>query len=75
MGVHGHDARRTTQPVLLVLGAKSTPTFPERRELLLSWLPNAEPVDLADVRHLLHVERPTAVAEALAGFFARHPLA
>jgi pimeloyl-ACP methyl ester carboxylesterase len=70
-----HDARRTTQPVLLVLGAKSTPTFPERRELLLSWLPNAEPVDLADVRHLLHVERPTAVAEALAGFFARHPLA
>ena len=69
-----HDARRITQPVLLVLGAKSTPTFPERRELLLSWLPNAEPVDLADVRHLLHVERPTAVAEALAGFFARHPL-
>jgi pimeloyl-ACP methyl ester carboxylesterase len=61
--------------VLLVLGENSTPTFPERRELLLSWLPNAEPCDIADTRHLLHVEHPAAVAEALAGFFARHPLA
>jgi pimeloyl-ACP methyl ester carboxylesterase len=69
------DARRIIQPVLLVLGENSTPTFPERRDLLLSWLPNAEPVDLPDARHLLHVERPAAVAEALAGFFARHPLA
>lgn len=69
------DARRITQPVLLVLGENSTATFPERRDLLLSWLPNAEPVDVADARHLLHVERPAAVAEALAGFFARHPLA
>lgn len=69
------DARRITQPVLLVLGENSTPTFSERRDLLLAWLPNREPCDLADVRHLLHVERPAAVAEALAGFFARHPLA
>jgi pimeloyl-ACP methyl ester carboxylesterase len=69
------DARRIDQPVLLVLGETSTPTFPERRELLLSWLPNAEPCDIADTRHLLHVEHPAAVAEALAGFFARHPLA
>jgi pimeloyl-ACP methyl ester carboxylesterase len=69
------DARRITQPVLLVLGEHSTPTFPERRELLLSWLPNAEPCDLADTRHLLHVEHPAAVAEALSGFFARHAIA
>ena len=69
------DARRITQPVLLVLGGSSTPTFPERRDVLLSWLPDAEPLDLPDTRHLLHVERPAAVAEALAGFFARHPIA
>jgi pimeloyl-ACP methyl ester carboxylesterase len=69
------DAREITQPVLLVLGENSTPTFPERRDVLLAWLPNAEPCDLADTRHLLHVERPAAVAEALAGFFARHRLA
>jgi pimeloyl-ACP methyl ester carboxylesterase len=69
------DARRIDQPVLLVLGETSTPTFPERRELLMSWLPNAEPCDIADTSHLLHVENPTPVAEALAGFFARHALA
>lgn len=69
------DARRIAQPVLLVLGERSTPTFPERRDVLLSWLPNPESVDLPDACHLLHVERPAAVADALADFFARHPLA
>jgi pimeloyl-ACP methyl ester carboxylesterase len=69
------EARRITQPVLLVLGENSTPTFPERRDLLLAWLPDAEPLDLPDTRHLLHVERPALVADALARFFARHPLA
>jgi pimeloyl-ACP methyl ester carboxylesterase len=69
------DARRITQPVLLVLGESSTPTFPERRALLLAWLPNAEPLTLPGARHLLQVERPAAVAEALARFFARHPVA
>jgi 3-oxoadipate enol-lactonase len=68
------DARRIAQPVLLVLGERSTPTFPERRDLLRSWLPNTELYDLPGVRHLLHVQQPAAVAEALAGFFARHPV-
>jgi pimeloyl-ACP methyl ester carboxylesterase len=68
------DGRQIEQPVLLVLGERSTPTFPERRDVLLSWLPNAEPFDLHDTRHLLHVEHPRPVAEALAGFFARHPV-
>ena len=65
------DARRVPQPVLLVLGERSAPTFGERRELLLSWLPNAEPFDLPDASHLLHVENPDGMAEALAGFVAR----
>jgi 3-oxoadipate enol-lactonase len=69
------DAGRIAQPVLLVLGERTTPTFPERRDVLLAWLPNPEPLDLPDTRHLLHVERPAAVAEVLASFFARHPLA
>ena len=50
------------------------PTFAERRELLLSWLPNAEPFDLPGATHLLHVQNPAGMAEALAAFFARHPL-
>jgi pimeloyl-ACP methyl ester carboxylesterase len=65
------DARRVSQPVLLVLGERSAATFRERRELLLSWLPNAEPFELAGAGHLLHVENPDGMAEALAGFFAR----
>lgn len=68
------DARRITQPVLAVVGEHSAPTFPERRELLLSWLPNAEPFELPGATHLLHVQNPRGMAEALASFFARHPL-
>jgi pimeloyl-ACP methyl ester carboxylesterase len=68
------DAARITQPVLAVLGENTTPTFPERRELLLSWLPNVEPFDLPDATHLLHVQNPQGMAEGLAAFYARHPV-
>jgi pimeloyl-ACP methyl ester carboxylesterase len=68
------DARRVTQPALAVLGAESRPTFRERRRLLLDWLPDVEPYDLPQANHLLHVQNPEGAAEALAGFFARHPL-
>ena len=68
------DASRITQPVLAVLGENTAPTFPERRGLLLSWLPNVEPFDLPNATHLLHVENADGIAEALAAFFTRHPL-
>jgi pimeloyl-ACP methyl ester carboxylesterase len=71
------DARRVTQPALLVLGARSrevTPVFDQRHELLLAWLPDAEPFVLPDATHLLHVQNPGGMAEGLAAFFARHPL-
>jgi pimeloyl-ACP methyl ester carboxylesterase len=48
--------------------------FAERQKLLLDWLPNAEPLDLPGISHLLHVQDPVAVAEPLVGFFARHPI-
>jgi pimeloyl-ACP methyl ester carboxylesterase len=66
------EARRITQPVLAVLGAKSNPIFHERRELLLTWLPNVEPFILPEATHLLQVQNPGGMAEALAAFFARH---
>ena len=51
------EAARVTQPALLVLGSESVATFRERRDLLLAWLPNAEPLDLPGTSHLLlHVE-------------------
>ncbi len=68
-----HDAARVTQPVMVVVGERSHPAFHERAELLLGWLPNAEPFTLPGATHLLHVERPAEMAEALAGFAVRHP--
>ena len=71
------DAARITQPVLSVVGAKSkevSPIWTERHEMVLTWLPKAEGFVLPDATHLLHVQHPRAVAEALAAFFARHPL-
>jgi pimeloyl-ACP methyl ester carboxylesterase len=70
------DAGRITRPALAVVGAKSkelSPIWSERHEMLVAWLPRAEGLVLPDATHLLHVEHPRAVAEALAAFFARHP--
>ena len=71
------EVGRVTRPVLSIVGQKSkelSPTWTERHELILAWLPKAEGFVLPDATHLLHVEHPRAVAEALAAFFARHPL-
>jgi pimeloyl-ACP methyl ester carboxylesterase len=68
------EAARVVQPALAVLGERSAPIFRERRKLLLDWLPDVEPVDIPEATHLLHVEQPAAVADALVAFFSRHPL-
>jgi pimeloyl-ACP methyl ester carboxylesterase len=68
------EAQRIVQPVLLVLGGRSVPTFGERRQLLLSWLPNAELSDIPEATHLLHVVQPAATAAELAAFWERHPI-
>jgi pimeloyl-ACP methyl ester carboxylesterase len=68
------DAHRIQQPALAVLGTASPAIFAERHKLLLHWLPNAEPLDLPGLTHLLHIQDPAAVAAVLTGFFARHPI-
>jgi pimeloyl-ACP methyl ester carboxylesterase len=67
------DASRITQPTIAILGEHTAPTFPERLQLLVSWLPNVEPFELPTT-HLLHLQDPRGMAEALASFYARHPL-
>ena len=57
-----------------MLGGRSVPTFRERRELLLSWLPNAELSDVPQATHLLHVVHPAVTAAELAAFWERHPM-
>ena len=71
------DAGRITQPVLAVVGEKSpevSPIWNERQQVLLGWLPNVEGFILPGTTHLLHVQNPRGMAEALASFFARHPM-
>ena len=67
------DAARITQAALAIRGQNTAPTFPERLQLLASWLPNVELFEL-DATHLLHLQNPRGMAEALAAFYARHPL-
>jgi pimeloyl-ACP methyl ester carboxylesterase len=72
------EAVRISQPVLVVLGERSAalnPRFPEVHRLLLEWLPRAEGFVLPRATHFLQIENPRDMAGALAGFFARHPLA
>lgn len=71
------EARRISQPALVVLGGDSPalhPRFEETNRLLLEWLPNVEGFVLPGTTHLMQVENPVAMAEALASFLARHPL-
>jgi 3-oxoadipate enol-lactonase len=69
------EAAQVRRPALVVTGANSIATFHERGQLLLEWLPDAQPYELPDATHLLQVENPGALAEALTAFFARHPIA
>ena len=65
------DAGRITQPVLAVIGGRSpevSPIWPARQQLMLSWLPHAEGFVLPEATHLLHLQDPRAMAEALASF-------
>jgi pimeloyl-ACP methyl ester carboxylesterase len=68
------DAARVTQPVLNVLGTESAQRFVEASALVQSWFPQAERLSVPAAGHLLMVQNPTAVAEGLIDFFARHPI-
>jgi pimeloyl-ACP methyl ester carboxylesterase len=67
------DAARITRPVLAVIGSESRkldPIWEERHELLRTWLPNVESFELPGVTHLLPVQNPHGMAQALAEFFS-----
>jgi pimeloyl-ACP methyl ester carboxylesterase len=69
------DARRVRCPVLQVSGSDSGPWFAEVRDLVLAWLPQTEDVVLAGADHALPVTHTPQVADALADFLGRHPVA
>jgi pimeloyl-ACP methyl ester carboxylesterase len=72
------EAQRISQPTLSVLGGESDALwsrFGETHRLLLGWLPHAEGFVLPSTTHFMQMEDPRGMAEALAAFWARHPLA
>jgi pimeloyl-ACP methyl ester carboxylesterase len=72
------EARRISQPTLSVLGGESDALwsrFGETHRLLLAWLPHAEGFVLPGATHFMQIQDPRGMVEALAAFWARHPLA
>ncbi len=65
------QAAAISQPVLSVLGIRSSQFMKEGRTLLHSWFPQTEDCDIPTT-HLLQMQDPQAVAHGLAGFFSRH---
>jgi hypothetical protein len=63
--------------VLAVIGGLSpavSPIWSARQKLVLSWLPQSEGFVLPETTHLLHLQDPRGMAQALTSFFARHPM-
>ena len=69
-----NDARRIRSPVLHIGGSESGPWFAEVRELILSWLPQAEDVVIEGADHSLVITHTSKVAEAIAAFLGEHPM-
>src|SRR5918994_6090500 len=63
------------RPVLSVLGADTQPLWVEIAEFLRSSLPQVEECTIDGVGHLLQIQRPEPVAQAVARFLTRHPIA
>ena len=61
------------QPVLSVVGVRGNQIMKEGRQLLHTWFPQTEDLDV-NTTHLLQIQDPKAVAHGLAQFFARHPI-
>jgi pimeloyl-ACP methyl ester carboxylesterase len=71
------EAKRITQPVLAVTGSESSALwarFGEAHRLLLEWFPDVRGFVLPGASHGLHLDNPRGMADALAEFWARHPV-
>jgi pimeloyl-ACP methyl ester carboxylesterase len=62
------QAAAITCPVLSVLGSHSSPLFVQSRQLLHAWFPACQDADIAGATHLLQMQAPRPVAEAIAAF-------
>ncbi len=71
-------AGRIGQPVLLVMGAESDAVIAVWSDVhmtLQQWFPQAEQAVLPGATHALQMANPAGMADVLAAFLARHPVA
>lgn len=68
------DAQRIDQPVLYIGGSESGPWFAEVRDLILSWLPQAQDVVLEGADHSLAMTHPAQIAAAMRTFLRDQPI-
>lgn len=61
-------------PVMSVFGTGTQPLWVDVADFLRHAVPQVEDCPIDGVGHLLHIERPQPVADALADFLARHPM-
>jgi pimeloyl-ACP methyl ester carboxylesterase len=62
------------RPVLSLLGAETQPLWVEIAEFLRLSLPHVEERTIDSVGHLLQIQRPEPVAQAVAEFLTRNPM-
>jgi pimeloyl-ACP methyl ester carboxylesterase len=66
-------AKELDAPVLSVLGADSGQFFVEGRQLLHQRFPQCVDADIPDANHLLNLQAPQRIAQAVASFLPRRP--
>jgi pimeloyl-ACP methyl ester carboxylesterase len=64
----GRTDQTITCPVLSVLGSHGSALFVESRRLLHTWSPACRDADILGATHLLQMQAPGPVAEAIAAF-------
>ena len=73
-GFGAEQAAAIECPVLSVLGSGTQPLWVDVAAFLRSSLPHVDECTIDGVGHLLHIERPEPVAQAIATFLGRHPI-
>ena len=68
------QAARIRQPTLSILGTETEPLWVEVDSLLRSAMPNIASSSIQGVGHLLHIQDPQPVAQALATFIDLNPM-
>jgi len=68
------DIERITVPMLSVRGALSHPSTAAVEQLLRNWFPQLETVVIPNAHHLLHMQQPDLVAQAMSRFLSKHTI-